>query len=104
MVVAIVFINKVVNRLFTADIPQNKFIQSVVSMCHQLLSHTHWMVHHYAAEAFRSFAEVTCYVDVVEQCIPSDLSIIIVDFLNKVMCHCIFVCVYVHVCARVCVL
>ncbi|XP_065919040.1 FIGNL1-interacting regulator of recombination and mitosis-like [Dysidea avara] len=66
------------------DTMKNKFIQSVVSMCHQLLSHTHWMVHHYAAEAFRSFAEVTCYVDVVEQCIPSDLSIIIVDFLNKV--------------------
>lgn len=73
-------------RSFIADIPQTKFIQSVVSMCHQLLSHTHWMVHHHAAEAFRSFAEVTCYVDVVEQCIPSDLSTVIVDFLNEVVC------------------
>jgi len=43
------------------------------------------MVHHYAAGAFRSFAEVTCYVDVVEQCIPNDLSTVIVDFLNKVI-------------------
>jgi len=58
------------------------------------------MVHHHAAEAFRSFAEVTCHVDVVEQCIPGNLSTVIVDFLNKVNNVCMRVC-SVCMCAHV---
>ena len=64
------------------------------------------MVHHHGAEAFRSFAEVTCYEKVLEQCIPNDLRHIIEDFLNKVFCInvvCIgIVCLSVYVCMYVC--
>ena len=74
-------------------------------MFHLLLSHTHWMVHHHGAEAFRSFAEVTYYDKDLEQCVPNDLRQIIEDFLNKVMCVLLYwacsVCV-MSVCVCVC--
>ena len=74
----------------------------MVSMFHLLLSHAYWMVHHHGAEAFRSFAEVTCYEKDLEQCIPNDLLHIIEDFLNKVLCISV-VCIGIGiVCLSVC--
>ena len=70
----------------------------MVSMFHLLLKNAHWMVHHHGAEAFRSFAEVTCYEKDLEQCIPNDLRHIIEDFLNKVQYVCIKVVCICNVC------
>ncbi|KAL5484613.1 hypothetical protein EMCRGX_G021142 [Ephydatia muelleri] len=61
---------------------QSDVLQCLVGMFQCLLGHRDWLVHHHALEAFRSFAELTPFGEVVEQCIPHDMTEAVVSFLH----------------------
>ena len=57
-----------------------------ITICFSLiLSHTHsWLSQHYSLDAFRQFAEITPHANILEECIPSAMNNIVVDYLQKV--------------------